>query len=134
MKTVMRLATIATGFALGSILGPHAAHASGDAPWCAITQVGDGDGQWDCQYETVDECVPHVLAGNRGNCSPNPYYSPPSAAAVFPGNGPTNTTPGVVENRKSQKAKLMSTNHQNCDCRRRLGDGRDVRRFRQSCV
>jgi hypothetical protein len=26
MKTVMKLATIATGFALGSILGPHAAH------------------------------------------------------------------------------------------------------------
>jgi len=71
MKTVMRLATIATGFALGSILGPHAAHASGDGPWCAITQVGGGDGQWDCQYETVDECVPHILAGNRGNCSPN---------------------------------------------------------------
>ena len=105
MKTVMRLATIATGFALGSILGPHAAHASGDAPWCAITQVGDGDGQWDCQYETVDECVPQVLAGNRGNCSPNPYYSPPPAAAAVPGNGPTSTTPGVVENRKSQKTK-----------------------------
>jgi hypothetical protein len=99
MKTAMRLATIATGFALGSILGPHAAHASGDAPWCAITQVGDGDGQWDCQYETVDECVPHVLAGNRGNCS----YSPPPASAAVSGGGPTNTTPGVVENRKPQK-------------------------------
>ena len=73
MKTVMRLATIATGFALGSILGPHAAHASGDAPWCAITQVGDGDGQWDCQYETVEECVPAVQAGNRGHCNSNPW-------------------------------------------------------------
>jgi hypothetical protein len=105
MKTIMRLATIATGFALGSILGPHAAHASGDAPWCAITQVGDGDGQWDCQYETVDECVPHILAGNRGNCSPNPYYIPPPPAAAAPSTSPTNTTPDVVENRKSQKAK-----------------------------
>jgi hypothetical protein len=103
MKTVMRLTIVATGFALGSILGPHAAHASGDAPWCAITQVGDGDGQWDCQYETVDECVPHVLAGNRGNCSPNPYYSPPPPAAAVPGNSLTNSTPSVVGNRKFQK-------------------------------
>jgi hypothetical protein len=103
MKTIMRLAIIAAGFALGSILGPHAAHASGDAPWCAITQVGDGDGQWDCQYETVEECVPHVQAGNRGQCSPNPYYSPPPASATVSGNGPVTTTPGVIENRKSQK-------------------------------
>jgi hypothetical protein len=105
MKTVMRLAIIAAGLALGSTFGLPDAHASGDAPWCAITQVGDGDGQWDCHYETVEECVPNVLAGNRGNCSPNPYYKPPPTAAAVPGNGPTNTTPGVVENRKSQKAK-----------------------------
>jgi hypothetical protein len=104
MKTVMRLAIVAASFALGSILGPHTARASGDSPWCAISQVGDGDGQWDCQYETVEECVPHVIQGNRGNCSPNPHYTPPAAAAL-PGNSPTNTTPGVVENRRSQKAK-----------------------------
>jgi hypothetical protein len=131
MKTVMRLAIIAAGFALGSISGSDAARASGDSPWCAITQVGGGDGQWDCHYETVEECVPSVLAGNRGNCSLNPYYVPPAAAAVS-GNSPTNTTPGVVENRK--KRNNENYYHQNCDCRRQLGNGFDVRRFGQSCV
>jgi hypothetical protein len=103
MKTVIKLAIIAAGFALGSIFGPPAARASGDAPWCAITVIGDGDGQWDCQYETVQECVPNVLAGNRGHCSPNPYYLPPPATAFVPGKDPINTTSGAVEDRKSQK-------------------------------
>ena len=102
MKTVIKLAIIAAGFALGSIFGPPAARASGDAPWCAIAEVGDGDGQWDCQYETVQECVPNVLAGNHGHCSPNPYYSPPPATASVPGKGPINTTSGAVEGRRSQ--------------------------------
>jgi hypothetical protein len=103
MKTVIRLADYCRRLALGSIFGPPAARASGDTPWCAITEVGDGDGQYDCQYETVQECVPNVLAGNRGHCSPNPYYSPPPAAASVPGKGPINTTSGAVEGRKSQK-------------------------------
>ena len=105
MKPVMRLAIVAASLALGSISSPRAAHALGDAPWCAITQVGEGAQAWDCQYETVQECAPALIGGNRGSCSPNPYYSPPPAAATVPGNSPTNTTPGVVENRKSQKAK-----------------------------
>jgi hypothetical protein len=103
MKPVMRLTIITAAFALGSIFGPPAARASGDAPWCAITEVGDGDGQWDCQYETVQECVPNVLAGNRGHCSPNPYYSPPPATASVPDKSPINTTSGAVQGRKSQK-------------------------------
>jgi hypothetical protein len=103
MKTVMTLAIIAAGFALGSILDPHAAHASGDAPWCALTQLGEGAQAWDCQYESAQECAPAVVGGNRGSCTPNPYYSPPPATASVPGNSPTNTTPGIVENRKSQK-------------------------------
>ena len=75
----------------------------GDAPWCAVTQLGEGVQAWDCHFDTVEECVPAVVVGNRGNCTPNPYYSPPPAIASVPGAGPTNTTPGVVENRKSQK-------------------------------
>ncbi len=53
MKTVMRVAIIAAGFALGSIFGPSAARASGDAPWCAVMQLGEGAQAWDCQYETA---------------------------------------------------------------------------------
>src|SRR5262249_37976781 len=100
MTIVMRVAIIAAGIALGSIFGPPAARASGDAPWCLLSQLGEGAQAWDCQYETVQECAPLVNVGNRGSCTPNPYYSPPPATASVPGTGPTNTTPGAVENRK----------------------------------
>ena len=45
------------------------------APWCAVIAMGDGDMQWDCEFRTIEECRPHVLAGNRGWCNPNPYFS-----------------------------------------------------------
>lgn len=45
------------------------------APWCAVVAMGDGDMQWDCEFRTIEECRPHVLAGNRGWCNPNPYRS-----------------------------------------------------------
>jgi hypothetical protein len=122
MKTVIELAIIPT--CLGSIFGPPAARASGDAPWCAITEVGDGDGQWDCQYETVQECVPNVLAGNRGHCSPNPYYSPPPATASVPSKDPARLS-------TANPRKMQNNGHRDqiCGCRRL-----DVRRFRGSCV
>ena len=41
-----------------------------------------GDARWDCRYRTVEECVPNVIAGDRGSCSPNPYGSGPAAVAV----------------------------------------------------
>ena len=49
----------------------------GDAPWCAVVNVGTGSVYWDCHYRTVEECVPNVLAGNRGFCNHNPYYEGP---------------------------------------------------------
>jgi hypothetical protein len=53
------------------------------APWCAVVAMGDGDMQWDCEFRTIEECRPHVLAGNRGWCNPNPYIAA-SAAAPAP--------------------------------------------------
>jgi hypothetical protein len=103
MKTVIKLAIIAAGFALGSIFGPPAARASGDAPWCAVMQLGEGAQAWDCQYDTAQECAPAVIAGNRGSCTPNPYYSPPRAISSVPSKGTINTTAGAAEGRKSQK-------------------------------
>jgi hypothetical protein len=29
---------------------------------------------WECQYQSVAECTPNVLAGNRGFCQRNPYW------------------------------------------------------------
>ena len=53
----------------------------GDAPWCAVMNIGTGEMYWDCQYQTFDACVPNVIAGNRGFCNVNPTYVP---AAVAP--------------------------------------------------
>jgi hypothetical protein len=35
---------------------------------------------WDCQYRTIEECRPNVLAGFRGWCNPNPYFVAEPAA------------------------------------------------------
>jgi Protein of unknown function (DUF3551) len=45
-----------------------------EAPWCAVVETGLGSVHWDCQYASVEACVPNVLAGNRGTCNQNPYY------------------------------------------------------------
>jgi hypothetical protein len=58
----------AVGFAL-LIFGPQSAKAY-EAPWCAVIS----DGYWDCQYRSIEECRPNVLAGNRGWCNPSPYF------------------------------------------------------------
>lgn len=54
-----------------------ASHAYGNAPWCAVMDVGTGVMVWDCQYYTIEQCVPMVIAGNRGFCNHNPYWSAP---------------------------------------------------------
>jgi hypothetical protein len=30
----------------------------------------------DCEYDTIEECTPAVLTGNRGYCAMNPYWRP----------------------------------------------------------
>ena len=103
MKVVIRLTIVAVGLTAGSMFGVAAARASGDAPWCAVTQIGEGAEGWNCQYQTVNECAPNVIAGNRGSCTPNPYYSPAAATASVPGQGHANITSSTVESRKSKK-------------------------------
>jgi hypothetical protein len=52
-------------------------HAEGaEAPWCAVISLGTGDVHYDCQYNSFDDCYRRgsILAGNRGFCSPSPYY------------------------------------------------------------
>jgi hypothetical protein len=48
---------------------------SSEAAWCAVTSGGDSDVHWDCQYRSIEECRPNVLAGNRGWCNSNPYFA-----------------------------------------------------------
>src|SRR5262249_28346527 len=48
-------------------------------PWCAVENIGD-DVRYDCSMRTLEQCVPLIIAGNRGFCLPNPYYRGPEAA------------------------------------------------------
>jgi uncharacterized protein DUF3551 len=51
----------------------------GNAPWCAVTNNGAGDMEWDCEYQSIAQCAPQVVAGNRGFCNLNPagpQYAP----------------------------------------------------------
>jgi len=50
-----------------------------EAPWCAVINIGPGGVYWDCQYKSLEECAPNVLAGNRGFCNPNPRYVGPTS-------------------------------------------------------
>ena len=67
------------GAALASATALHssAARAFGDAPWCAVIEIGAGEIYWNCQYRTIEDCVPDVIAGNRGFCNINPGFVPP---------------------------------------------------------
>jgi len=51
-----------------------------NAPWCAVTNHGNGSMYWDRQYSSIEQCRPFVLAGNRGWCNPNPYFVPYAGA------------------------------------------------------
>jgi hypothetical protein len=53
---------------------PSHAQYTGNAPWCAVIELGTGDVEWDCEYATAEACAPNVVAGNRGFCNLNPYY------------------------------------------------------------
>jgi hypothetical protein len=47
----------------------------GDSRWCAVTDQGGGVLNWDCEYDTIENCTPAVIQGNRGYCALNPYWS-----------------------------------------------------------
>jgi hypothetical protein len=106
MKTVIRLTVVAASLALSSIFGPPTARASGDEPWCALTSLGEGAQAWNCEYETVEECLPSVTSGNRGSCVPNPYAAPAPvstpAPVAAPATAPPSTTPSTTQKRKAQ--------------------------------
>jgi Protein of unknown function (DUF3551) len=44
----------------------------GNSPWCAVENDGDRF-VWDCEYDSIADCRPAVLSGNRGFCARNPY-------------------------------------------------------------
>ena len=81
MTIIFRSTLAAAGFAAAVGLGVSASHAGsfGNAPWCAVQNLGAGDVVWDCEFRSVEECAPQVVAGNRGFCNINPAFVPPLA-------------------------------------------------------
>jgi uncharacterized protein DUF3551 len=71
----MRFSMITLGVAAAMLfdLGPSQAF---QGPWCAGTNRGGGTFSYNCSMPTFEMCVQEVIAGNRGFCSPNPYYRP----------------------------------------------------------
>ena len=81
MKTIIRLILAVAAVATALCFNIPASQAYGDAPWCAVVSTGAGDVEWDCHYYSVEECVPNVLAGNRGFCNHNPAWHAPKTVA-----------------------------------------------------
>ncbi len=69
----MRSLIVLAAFATAMCSGITSSHAFGDARWCEVKNLGS-DVVWNCQYSTVEECTPHVIAGDRSFCNLNPYW------------------------------------------------------------
>jgi hypothetical protein len=61
----------AVAIAVGHLTFSLPAAGADAAAWCAVIKGGE---YWDCQYRSLEDCWPNVLGGNRGWCSPNPYF------------------------------------------------------------
>lgn len=74
VKRPFAVAIVAAALCLDA--DPSHAGMYGDSRWCAVTNQGTDAFQWDCEYDTIEECTPAVLTGNRGYCAMNPYWRP----------------------------------------------------------
>jgi Protein of unknown function (DUF3551) len=74
-----RILAIAAATAAALCCGLSQSQARGNAPWCAVVNVGGGNVVWDCYYNSVEECRPNVIAGNRGFCNLNPAWGRPKS-------------------------------------------------------
>ena len=78
MRIILSAALAAV--ALGFVATPGHAQNFGNAPWCAVINLGAGEIVSDCEYWSAAECAPNVVAGNRGFCNLNPYWKGPIPA------------------------------------------------------
>ena len=85
MRTFARFFFAAAGLGGALLLYPSPGHAGtiGNAPWCAVQNLGAGEIVWDCEFLSAQQCQPAVISGNRGFCNLNParpqYQPAPSA-------------------------------------------------------
>jgi hypothetical protein len=53
--------------------GTSDAYQTGDAKWCLVSNKGADSMQWDCEYDTSDDCAKDV-AVTGGFCAMNPLW------------------------------------------------------------
>ena len=51
-----------------------AAAAYGEAPWCAIYDIGPGSSVERCEFRDFESCRQEITGGNRGFCNHNPRW------------------------------------------------------------
>jgi hypothetical protein len=56
-----------------AVLATSAQVRAAEGPWCALLNMGS-DLSEDCQYRTLEQCLPAVSGGFRGFCNPNPRW------------------------------------------------------------
>ncbi|MGH6671247.1 MAG: DUF3551 domain-containing protein [Xanthobacteraceae bacterium] len=83
----MRIGLAIAGLAIMICFDAPSSHAQiyGNAPWCAVMEIGAGEVQRDCDYDSLRDCTQSVIAGNRGFCQINPYYAAPPDHVVHRG-------------------------------------------------
>lgn len=81
---MMRIGLAIAALAIMVCFDAPSSHAQiyGNAPWCAVMEVGSGEVQRDCEYASLQECAPNVIAGNRGFCQMNLYFVAPPGRVV----------------------------------------------------
>ncbi len=73
----IRISLLAAAALIGvAALAPQPAEA-GVAPWCAVQESTPYGDNWDCSYWTLQQCLPQVIAGDRGFCNQNPAWRGP---------------------------------------------------------
>lgn len=75
-KVLLSIAALAGVLGLGMGLG-HAQGITGynQGRYCATVFNGEGSVREICHFNDFAACQAEVIAGNRGTCGPNPYYS-----------------------------------------------------------
>ena len=72
------LAAAALALAIGFGTGPSEAQGVAgyyQGKYCATVFIGEGSVREICHFNDFASCQAEVIAGNRGTCGPNPYYS-----------------------------------------------------------
>jgi hypothetical protein len=72
MKPIILAALAVTAM---SCLASQPAQAYYHGRWCAVFSLGHDNGAERCDFRDFESCRMEIIAGNRGFCRPNAYWS-----------------------------------------------------------